>query len=43
MLKGAVAALSRRKKSRTSGALKNRPQKSNACLRPVYTAPPAHS
>ena len=32
MLKGAATAPSRRKKSRTSGALKNRPQKSNACL-----------
>jgi len=37
MLKGAVAAPSRRKKSRTSGALKNRPQKSNACLGPTYS------
>ena len=35
MLKGALAAPSRRKKSRTSGALKNRPQKSNACLGPA--------
>ena len=35
MLKGAVTAPSRRKKSRTSGALKNRPQKSNACLGPA--------
>ena len=38
MLKGAVTAPSRRKKSRTSGALKNRPQKSNACLGPTYSA-----
>ena len=35
MLKGALTAPSHRKKSRTSGALKNRPQKSNACLGPA--------
>src|SRR5580704_16312378 len=35
MLKGAVTAPPPHKKSRTSGALKNRPQKSNACLRPA--------
>lgn len=35
MLKGAATAPPRRKKSRTSGALKNRPQKSNASLRPA--------
>lgn len=35
MLKGAVTAPSRRKKSRASSALKNRPQKSNACLGPA--------
>src|SRR5580700_570803 len=32
MLKGAVTAPSPRKEIRTSGALKNRPQKSNACI-----------
>ena len=37
MLKGAVTVPSPRKKSRTSGALKNRPQKSNACLGPAQT------
>jgi hypothetical protein len=37
MLKGAVTAPQRHKKSRTSDALKNRPQKSNACLRLVQT------
>jgi hypothetical protein len=35
MLKGAVTAPARRKKSRTSGALKKRPQESNACLGPT--------
>jgi hypothetical protein len=35
MLKGAVTAPARHKKSRTSGALKNPAQESNACLRPA--------
>src|SRR5580658_9050265 len=35
MLKGAVTAPARHKKSRTSGALKNPAQESNACLRPT--------
>jgi hypothetical protein len=38
MLKGAVTAPSPHKKSRTSRALKNRAQKSNACLRPASSA-----
>jgi hypothetical protein len=35
MLKGAVTTPARHKKSRTSGALKNPAQESNACLRPI--------